>query len=153
MTEDEQGPEDIQTVASEAYKWFESRTRDNGERFTCLRDNAPEWLSDLVRTAHGDMLPDDWRYTCIQAAIEHVADCGDEDPHDFADAYVDVYTTDRFRWLASNLDRQGYVDEATRELGQADSIVDAIGQGQYVEAQEVYASVYEALSDQADDPS
>lgn len=140
---------DIETVAGEAYGWFERAERPDGETFTRLKDGAPDWLSDLVYEAHnaGDMLPDDWRYACIRAVIGAVHDDGEDDAHEFADSYVDAYTAARFAWLASDLRRQGYIDDAISELGMEPTgdVAAMIGWGQYMEAREVFESVVESL--------
>lgn len=138
-------------VAREAGAWFETATRDDDTTYVRTKDGAPEWIGDMCRDAHGDMFPDDWRYACIAAAVDHIA--GDpEDPeevHDFADSYVDTYTADRLRWLASHLTRVEYVDNACEELGAHGGIVEMIAAGQYVEASEVYGAVLDALTARA----
>jgi hypothetical protein len=145
-------------LADEASGFFERRSRSTGdeaETFVALRDNAPEWLSELVRSAHGDMLPDDWRYRIIERAVDRISDYNletSDDAHDaageFADGAVDIYTADRLAWLASNLERVGYCDRAAGEFGDsAGDIVATIGLGQYAEASEVYGLVVEALEE------
>jgi hypothetical protein len=139
----------LQETAREASGWFETATREDGSRFVRTKDGAPEWVKDLVHEAHGDFLPDDWRYNVIQDALLWIADS--DDPEDsageFADGAVDVYTGARLAWLASNLTRPGYVDEAREEFGaDTDSdITEQIGLGQYMEASEVYGLVLQAL--------
>lgn len=137
----------LSELAGEAYGWFEHKTRNNGEGFVTLKDGRDEWVNDLVYAAHGDFGPDDYRYNAIQNALRHIADNDtDEDSaSDFADSEVDVYTAERFAWLASNLQRAGYVDEAREDLGPTGSVVDDIGRGQYLELQEVYSSVVGSL--------
>ena len=66
----------LQELAQSAYDRFELRERDNGDSFVTLADNAPEWLTDLVRDAHGDMMPDDWRWSAIRSAVDFIADIG-----------------------------------------------------------------------------
>lgn len=141
----------IETVASEASAWFERRKRDDGEQFVTLKDGAPEWVRDMVYDAHGVFGPDDWRYRCIEYAVYHIAETGDEDSGEFADSFVDVYTMTRFAWLASNLNRMSYVDDAVSEFGyDADQgIVGMVGLGQYMEASEVYGLVWGALDARA----
>lgn len=148
----------LSTLADEAYNWFETAYRDEARRdetrYIRLKDGRPEWIHDLVHSAHGDFGPDDWRYECIRAALNAIDENeGDEDSHDFADSHVDVYTGARLEWLASNLNRMGYCDEAVSEgLVQADAdIAERVGVGQYVEAQEVYGLVLEALQERLDD--
>lgn len=143
-----------QEAAKALYDAFESRTRDNGDTFYCLADDAPEWMTAVVMEAHGtDMLPDDWRYEQIMDAASHIADNGaDEDsPHDFADSAVDVYNYDRLKWLASHQGRAAIVDEAVEEMG-GDSLdtVERIGLGQYEEASGIYHRLVAALEDQDD---
>lgn len=149
----------ISALAAEAYAALETRTRDDGERFTTSKDDAPEWVKDLVYTAHGDFPPEDWRYDCIHSALSHIADSGADDAddlddaaHEFADGHVDVYTGARLQWLASNLDRPGYVDDAVAQMGAADlDTTERIGLGQYAESLEVFESVRRSLADRMDD--
>ncbi len=151
----------VHTLATEAASWFETATRTggDGETFTRCKDRAPDWVTDLVHDAHGDFLPDDWRYQTISAALDAIEDAGEDADLDdlaseFADGHVDVYTAARFTWLSSSLNRQGYVDEACEEFGfQFDSghgIADAVGLGQYREAEEVFQAVVVFLAARAD---
>jgi hypothetical protein len=142
-------------IAQEAYGYFETRHRPDGEAFTATKDDAPEWVNELVHHAHGrDFLPDDWRYRTIRNALGFIADndAGEEEAHEFADQEIDIYTGDRLAWLSSNLNRAGYCDEAAMELGAVDlGIAERIGLGQYQEAGEVYALVCEALAEEAEE--
>jgi hypothetical protein len=141
----------LQQLAASAGEWFETKQRDNGDTFVALKDGKPEWLQDLVATAHGDdFLPDDYRYKWARDALEYIAEVDDPDDAsgDFADQAVDVYTGARFAWLASNLNRASYCDEAAAEFGAGDTatdIVSMVGWGQYAEASEVYGLVLQAL--------
>ena len=146
----------MQEFARIASAAFERRERADGETFVALTDDAPEWVQPIVMDAHGEFLPEDWRYACIEAAFDAIADCGeDEEQGDvgqqFADGYVDVYTGARLQWLASNLNRQGYVDSAREEFGPRESIVEDVGMGQYVEALEVFNLVWEGLAEVVED--
>lgn len=146
----------ISSLADEAYALFQSRERDNDESFTSLKDTAPEWLHDLVREAHGEFLPDDWRYDAIHSALGAIGDSGaetaddlDDAAHEFADGNVDTYNAARTAWLASHLSRGGYCDDAAQEFGfevtQERGIFDLIGLGQYREGEEIFQSVRESL--------
>jgi len=53
---------------------FISKQRDNGEKFYCLSDSAPEWCSTAVTLAHGNELPNDSRYELIRDAAVALAD-------------------------------------------------------------------------------
>lgn len=137
----------IQEVAGEAAGWFEGATRPDGSSFRRVKDGAPEWVTELVRSAHGDFLPEDWRYDKIEDALNYIAGADDpEDSADFADSAVDVYTSDRISWLASNLRRASYCDEGASNLGGAESdVIAMIGLGQYEEAGEIYGLVLQEL--------
>jgi hypothetical protein len=140
----------VETVANEASAWFETATRGDGETYTRTKDGCPEWVQELVYDAHGDFGPDDWRYDCIRAAVDAIADGADEDdPGEFADQHADVYTARGLAWLASNLNRVGYVDDAVSEYGydEGRGIAGMVALGQYAEASEVFASVAQSLAD------
>lgn len=147
---------DLYKLAGEAYDAFRLTDPDRGERpdIIILRGDAPEWVHDLAREAHGDLFPDDWRYASIRSALGAIHDSEpdnlDEYAHEWADRNVDTYNGSRTAWLASNLSRAGYCDDATDEFGPAESIFDAIGRGQYMESLELYAAVAQALRDRAD---
>jgi hypothetical protein len=143
----------VHEKAKEAYDWFERAERQDGESFIRVKQDAPEWVTQLVMNAHGDFLPDDWRYDCIRAVLGDIADNEpddlDEFAAEFADGQVDVYNGARTAWLASNLNRAAYCDEAAEEFGydSEQGVFGLIGLGQYMEASEVYAAVVESLND------
>ncbi len=139
----------IEQDATEAARWFETATRTDDSRYVRIKDDAPEWVTDLAHEAHGDMFPDDWRYQCISAVLDHLAEGGDpDDAHEFADSHVDVYTSNRLAWLSSNLTRAGYCDEAADEFGaEGLDIIERIGLGQYMEASEVFSAVVSWFED------
>lgn len=146
----------LASLAGEAYGEFERRERPDGESYTTLKDGAPRWLQDLVYKAHGNMLPDDWRYATIRAALGFISDSDLEsadDAHDangeFSDGNVDTFNSARFAWLASHLTRAGYCDDAAGEFGytvESDGITGLIGLGQYAESGEVYSIVVDGLA-------
>lgn len=144
----------VQQLARELADAFEGTERANGDEIRILRDGSPEWMREVVHTAHGDMFPDDYRYEAIENAAEHIAEAEDpeEGAHDFADGAVDVYNGARLAWLASHGDRAGYVDEAREEIGTdaEGGILGEIGRGQYFELIEVYGLVLQALTERAE---
>ena len=137
-------PATPQEWAATASPWFTGGKRDNGDTFRKLKDGAPEWLSDLVREAHGDMMPDDYRYGMIEGAIDAIAE-GDEDEEDAAYRFSEGVPHDsnfqRFRWVQSHGSRPWYVDQANEANGgrwPEGGIVEAIRYGWEAEALEVY---------------
>lgn len=134
----------LQSLAAEASGYMEMRKRDDGGKFWVRKDDAPDWLTELCHAAHGDMLPEDWRYAAIVHALDAFAES--EDPDDVRPE-PDVYTSDLLRWLASHLDRAGYCDQAAAEglVDPAGGIIAMISAGQYMELSEVYGSVRSSL--------
>jgi predicted DNA-binding protein len=135
----------VQELADEYYKNFEKKKRDNGEEFWVKKDGAPEELGELVREAHGDMFPDDYKYEFIEEALARISETEDENSLESPELEPDVYTHDRLKWLSSNLGRPYYVDEAIKDFGKADTIIDDIGMGQLKEKEEVYFAVLQGL--------
>lgn len=151
-------------VADEFAGMFERKTRagPDGESFDCLKDGAPDWVSEIVHEAHGEMLPDDWRYRMIRAAAdgidERLSFDPDEDMQERArdeiiDGFVPVYNVERVAWLASHLGRAGWCDDAAEDgLVAADAgIFDRIGIGIYQEMAFVYDAVLKGLTDRAEE--
>lgn len=150
----------LSKLAGEMYDAFEGFKRDDDDTTIYkLKDGSPQWMTDVLHDAHGDMFPDDWKYECVMDACSHISDRSydTEDEaydgdHEFADGHVDVYTHDRLKWLASNLTRPGICDEAVDELGSEGlDTVERIGLGQYAESREVYTEVVRALAAQLDE--
>jgi hypothetical protein len=144
----------LATLAGEAHDWFERATRPDGEDYTRTKDDAPEWVGELVRSAHGEFLPNDWRYEVIAHALSNIHDndlTAEDDAHDhaseFADECVDAYSGDRIAWLASHGSRASYCEDAASEglFDPAEGPIAWLGAGQYMEASEVYALVVDAL--------
>lgn len=144
-------------AAQEAYDSFEQRTRDNGNTFYTLKDDARAeigqergWIQEMCFTAHGDMLPDDWRYEFIHSALAAIADASeDADSYEVRDEMTepDIYTSELTGWLASRNDRCSYCDEAVSEFGQLEDTIRLIGAGQMMEKGEVFDSVLRSLSE------
>ncbi len=145
-TTTKEDPMTVSDLARVLFRYFVP-IRDGAAIGLC--DNAPQWAVDVVRKAHGDMMPDDWRYHVIRAACEYLSEDRDDD-HEFADGQVDVYTSDRTAWLASSLDRVAYVVDAAADYGARPDPIDAIAQGQYAEAEEILDLVRSALGDVVD---
>lgn len=142
----------IKVLASQASDSFEVFKREGSEdELYRVREGSEEWIGDLCREAHGDLLPDDHRYEMIHDALVRIAN-GDEDG-DTIENDVPIYNHDRLRWLASNLQRPSYCDEA-REDGMVPgdaSILDLIAAGYYQEAREVHDLVLAFLGRAADE--
>lgn len=136
----------IQETAKEASAWFTRIKRNDNEEIVTLKEGRPDWVQDLVHKAHGDMMPDDFRYSIIEEAIDAIAEAEDLDEaeSEYVDN-IDIYTNDLTGWLHSRNDRYDYVDQARDEFGDPANTIDSLQQGQMMERREVFALVREGL--------
>src|SRR5262245_45755099 len=137
----------IRRLASEANHYLK---RDTARDILLPTDGAPEWFTDLCHHAHGDRMPDDWRYEFIQDALNALEDGADEDGIDLDGLYP--YTADRLDWLASHLDRPGYCDEAAADMGgPPGEILAFVAWGMDRELREVFGLVRSRLEETAEE--
>lgn len=136
---------ELKDIAKFIQKRLTTKRRDSGESYVSATDDTPQWIVNLFHEAHGDMLPDDYKYEYIQDSIEWIADGNDlESP----DIEADVYTEDLIKWLGSHIGtRPNYVDEAVAQFGghSDQGIVGDIMMGQAMEKDEVYHIVLQGL--------
>lgn len=136
----------VQEMATLLAGAFETRHRPDGETFTALRDDAPEWMRDAVHAAHGDMLPDDGIFRMCESAAECIAEADDPEDaaHEWADGEVSCYHAARVAWLAAApITRLGRCDDALEEHGSdaARGVSDLIALGWYTEARDVFGAI------------
>lgn len=122
---------------------FEVGTRNDGSSYTFLKDDAPAKLSVAVRKAHGDKLPDDFVYgtfaDLLQRLSEYTIDSTDDIEnyrHEIVDNYVDIYTHDLTKWLASDIGNVYYITQAIEEYGVTDGF-QVLATAQYIAIDEV----------------
>lgn len=149
---------------------FETRQRDDGAPFVCLADGRAAWMLDAVLDVHNGAMPCDYCYELARACVDfflETLDDGDgreflddslDAAHDFADSFVSVYNADAVRWLADDLSRADYIDQAREELGLefgADEfgagIFGALRAGMVAQALDAFATVAQAIEANADD--
>lgn len=94
------------------------------ESFVVLKDDAPEWMVDAVRTAHDDELPNDWRFRICSRIADWISESGFEnadsttdDTLDFAADAADQITPDLMAWLADINMRYQYCDQYMEDNG------------------------------------
>lgn len=128
------------------------------ESFVCLADDAPEWALEMVREAHGDEFPDDWRYETCADIVSFIVEAGEfatdlsDAGWEIAERLVPVYTSDRLAWLASNLNRVSLVDEFAEEYGwSAQGLAETIGGAMHVEIAGMVPTIIESMSDAYDE--
>jgi len=135
----------VNELAKEALGWFITDTRDNGEEFVKTKEGRPDWLKNLIFTAHGGMLPDDYRYKFIENSLQYIADQDeDADDLDCPEIEADSYTSELTKWLHSRNDRVCYLTEALETFGIKDGFA-ALQLAQLREREEVYHSVLSSL--------
>ena len=137
-------------VAELALKYLTTKKRPSGESFVTRTDDAPEWMVEIVRTAHEHMLPDDYKYDYVWNALEAITQY--DDPQDAeSDIEADVYNADLLAWLQSHGERQGFVDEAVSEFGHSDmGLMGDIMIGQWHEKTTVFRSVLNSVEELAE---
>lgn len=135
----------IQELAQEYLQFFETKNGENGILTYTWKDGSPQELKDLIREAHGDMMPEDYKYAWVVDSLQIIADDRDEESIE-----ADIYNRDLLNWLSSHLDRPGYCDQYAEEFGVDSnnfSIINVISGGQYMEKMEVYRSVLNSLEE------
>jgi hypothetical protein len=141
----------IQQLAEEAYKYFVKGTRENGDKYWFPGDDRPEWIQDMCRHAHGDMLPDDHKYEFLVEALSALCD-HDGDVDDAKDSIEsDVYYAAVNAWHASCLGRSAYCDEYAEVMGQPKTTDELLSGGQWMEKCEVFDLVVQFLSDRVEE--
>jgi hypothetical protein len=148
----------LRELAGVAAGYFVRVAREDGSgHYTATRDDAPEWVGEMVRDAHEDMLPGDYRYRAVEGALEAIRDADDDaDLEDVLREWAGEAVDDSYRGLLRWLDsyaghRFGYCDEARESGLVADDagIVARLQAGQRVELEAVGASVLASLREQA----
>lgn len=130
-------------------EYFTMKRRENGDCFYCLNDDAPEWLSDAIQSAHDGMFPDDYIYQwCYDAACAYEDYDGNLDSA-ISDLESDVYNNALIQWLASHLSRIDLVDEALQEC-EFKEIIPAISYAQVREKERAYSEIFEAIRENAE---
>ncbi len=135
----------IKDLAKEALNYFERirRGREWG-----LVDDAPEWVYEVVREGHGEMMPDKWRYDFIHEALEAIAE-GNLEGENFE---TDVYISDLLRWVSSNIGRTEYSDEVLMSTSPVpNSLWEVLTIAQQQEKREVFDLIKAALENALDE--
>lgn len=119
----------------------------NGKTITVTKDGAPEWVTDVVHAAHGNLLPDDWTYETVNAVAELIQYGDDE-----TSLEPDIYTHDLLQWLAEYPNAVDAVDGYYEEMGIADRgpLTEQIQCGQQHEKRQIFYAVYAALEELAE---
>lgn len=128
----------------------------NGMEYKDIRNgiwiNTNDTYQEFFHHAHGDMLPDDFRYKMIHDILcNMVDDDDDEDPIDMLNSLVPVYTDKLTAWLYSSTSRLSYCDQYLEEYGEISDTISLLSGGYMMELQEVYALINEWLDENTDE--
>lgn len=142
---------ELQELADHARGFFQQKERPGTgphaepTHFWTLKETYPAWIREMLYGVHenGNFLPDDYKYEYTVRALDWLSEGNDPDGPELE---TDVYNSQLLEWLASHLERPGYVDEMVADTGHSDSgIIGDIGLGQLREREDVYWRVLEAL--------
>ena len=87
----------------------------NGSEVILLKDNSPQWMTDVIRTVHGEKLPDDTTYAFISKCADAIADAADDLNDAITAIEPDVYTHNLTAWLNARVDHVYYLTEVLEE--------------------------------------
>lgn len=133
----------LQELAREALDHFAPVIRPvSGEKIHVVSDDAPQWVRDMVKAAHGEVLPDDFIYDEVHQSLWQFHLEGDEAGPSIANPYTSGLT----RWLASSLHRIEYLESAL-ECGQP-SVFELLTAAQQMEINFIHDEVRGALRDE-----
>lgn len=135
----------VETLATAMAAAFETRTRTNGDSFVCLKDDSPEWMTDIVRAAHDGSLPDDWTYQAVRECVDLLADGAD--PDDTAPE-PDVYTSELLKWAPGHVD---LIDQTMADFGPFSSLCDLLMAAQGETLRSIMATIGAALAERAEE--
>ena len=140
-------PETVQELAQLARCAFSLEPRDNGTEYWTANRCAPDWIGELVRTAHGDMLADDYRYKFIVHALDELEEAEDLDEagHQWD---FEPYLSRLADWLGSHTHRFSYCDDWAEEMGQPEDTYHRLAGGHLQERLEGQPSVRASLEEQ-----
>ena len=111
---------------------------------------------EFFHHAHGDMLPDDFRYKMIHDILSDMSsyDNIDEiDSFELCDSNVPIYNHELLQWVSSHGSRSSYVDDAVSEFGYPidEGLINALQMGYFMELEEVYGLIMEWINDNVEE--
>ena len=128
--------------------------RTDGTPYSTLSDSS-EWdeiredLRGIVREAHFNEMPNDWRFDTVDsiaAALTEMADCElwtvedfQQESHQVADSLVDVYTNALLTWVSEDIRRHQWDDDSIVEP--TTDIMELIKLRQYEEIESMVGAV------------
>jgi len=137
---------------------FERSSRSDGSQFWTLSADSPEWMTEAVRAAHDEELPNDSRYELIRDCLQALSDDGvqslEDALNDSTELSVDLvptFTGELLQWFSEMPRRLGDCDEALHQERVSElSSYEILSEGFRLAAEEVISSLADSLEDAAD---
>lgn len=108
--------------------------------------NTNDTYQEFFHHAHGDMLPDDFRYKMIHSILQEMDD--NEEYEDLnIDDLIPIYTNELISWLDSSISRLSYCDQYLEEFWQVSDTIHLLSGGYMMELNEVYYLINEWLDE------
>lgn len=144
----------IQQKAEKYHAMFISKTRDNGEDYVILADDASEDLQASIKQAHEDRFPNDWIYGTYADLMQRVTEYDletfeqlEDVRHEIVDGSVHIYTHQLTAWLASDINNVDYLAQAASDgFVYEDGGWQLLARAQYLAIDEVMSEVMDLLS-------
>lgn len=123
-----------------------------GEKIRKLEDNAPDWMTEVIHTAHGETLPDDTIYRMVEQVADHLGYADeDSDNDDLRDLLLeiepDIYTSQLTAWLHARPDHSYYLGQVQEEIGPIEDGFQLLAAAQQNQIQEIGYSMIETLEE------
>lgn len=112
--------------------------------------NTNDTYQEFFHHAHGDMLPDDFRYKMIHSILQEMDDNDEYEDLDI-DNLIPIYTYELVAWLDSNITRLSYCDQYLEEYVVISDTISLLSGGYMMELQEVYYLIVEWLNDNSNE--
>jgi len=137
-------------------------TRDDGSEYRMLREDCPmhDDLQHVVRECHRGELPNDWRFELIYDLCHGLLEYSEPEPEpwseeryldvlpEVADHLTDIHTASLLQWLADDVSRIAFEDDAYAEG--CNDIADLAQKRQYEEIELTGSTLLEGLEALAD---
>ena len=137
---------------------FERSSHASGSEFWELSSGSPQWMTDAVREAHDEELPNDSRYELIRDCLQALSDDGVESQEEALEAslelsrdLVPVSTGELLQWFSEMPRRLGDCDEVLYQ-GRVSELTsyEILSKGFRLAAEEVISSLADSLEDASD---
>jgi hypothetical protein len=136
------------SLASELASSIQWEERADRSKLLALPSSAPDWMREVIYSAHEEELPNDWRYELALRSALALKEEPEADLSDLASQVAEdistVYTGELLSWYAEIPSRLSYADDAREELGtgSADDVGGMLQLGQWRAAQMGALSVF-----------